>query len=265
MSHFNQRISFDTVEGIRVGKIPNKINTTCIIYRINDLLVDTGPTNQWKLVKKFIEEKELKKVLITHHHEDHSGNGFNIKNDFTSEIYASEKTIEKCKNGFKVEFYRRYAWGKPKTFEPIEVEEDIEINSIILKPIKTPGHSDDMTCYIEKNKGWLFTGDLLISSKPKYMRKDENPLEEMESIKELLKLDFETVFCAHKGIVQNGKKALEDKLNYLNELKESILELHNKGFSRKEIRLKLFGKEDLLTILTYYNFSKLNIVDAFLR
>lgn len=265
MNYFNERLEFNSVEGIRVGKIPNKINTTCIVYRINDLLIDTGPVNQWKLIKKFIEERELKKVVITHHHEDHSGNGFNIQKDFTSEIYASDKTVDICKNGFKVEFYRRYAWGKPKKFDPLQIESSIKTGKYLLKPINTSGHSEDMTCYIEENQGWLFTGDLLISSKPKYMRKGENPLEEIESIKEVLKLDFDIVFCSHKGIVQNGKKALENKLNYLTEIYEKILYLHKKGLTKKEISIKLFGKEDILTLLTYYNFSKLNIVDAFLK
>ncbi len=40
--------------------------------------------------------------------------------------------------------------------------------------VHAPGHSPDMTCYLEAERGWLFTGDLYITSKPCFFRADEN-------------------------------------------------------------------------------------------
>jgi glyoxylase-like metal-dependent hydrolase (beta-lactamase superfamily II) len=49
--------------------------------------------------------------------------------------------------------------------------------------IPTPGHSEDHICLFEPNEGWLFSGDLFISERVKYMREDENVYSLLDSLK----------------------------------------------------------------------------------
>jgi glyoxylase-like metal-dependent hydrolase (beta-lactamase superfamily II) len=259
-------IQSDEVEGLRVGRFKDKINTTCIIYRIGSTVIDTGPPNQWPVVRNFLREKEVKQVLITHHHEDHGGNGSLIQKEMKVPVFTHYSGIQSHIDGFPLRLYQYIVWGKPDAFRPEIIPEEIELDfGLKLKTIHTPGHSEDMTCYFEPNRGWMFTGDLFIASKPAYLRQDENPNLQIASLKEILTYDFEKVFCSHRGLVKDGRKAIRNKLNYLEELRDKILELHKKGKSADEITGAVMGKESLISIITFNHFSKKNFVKAFLR
>lgn len=40
-----QRLRHGDVEGLRVGRFGGKVNTTCILWRIGDTLIDTGQSD----------------------------------------------------------------------------------------------------------------------------------------------------------------------------------------------------------------------------
>ena len=42
-----------SVLGTRVGRFNLGINTTFIVYRMGDTLIDTGPSNQWREVSRY--------------------------------------------------------------------------------------------------------------------------------------------------------------------------------------------------------------------
>ncbi len=261
-----QLLKYEEIEGLRVGRFKDRVNTTCIVYRIGSTVIDTGPPNQWNTVRNFLLEKEIKQVLITHHHEDHGGNGSNIKKELKVPVYIRPEGIESLKKGFSLKFYQKIIWGKPKTFEAEVLPEQIELEKgVTLKTIHAPGHSDDMTCYLEPERGWLFTGDLFIASKPKFMRADEDPNMQIESLKLLLKYNFDKVFCSHRGIVLEGRKAIQDKIEYLETLQEKINNLYNQGKSVKEITSLLMGKESFISFFTQYHFSKRNMIECFIN
>lgn len=259
-----KEFKYHDLEAVRVGKIGSKINTTCLLYRLNETVIDTGPPNQWKEVQRFLDEKKPENILITHYHEDHSGNGALIQKKYDSNILCNPKSVEKCEKGFLVEFYRRFTWGKPEKFLPKENTEKIETDSgLVFLPINAQGHSEDMTCYLEKTRGWIFTGDLYISSKITHSRDEENPYLEIESLKRVLEYDFETVFCSHRGVIEDGKKALNKKLSYLTEVKERVIELKKQGKSLSETSRIIMGKEDLFTYMTLFYFSKKQFIKSF--
>jgi glyoxylase-like metal-dependent hydrolase (beta-lactamase superfamily II) len=119
-----------------------------------------------------------------------------------------------------------------------------------------------MTCYLEPNRGWLFTGDLFISSTARYLRADENLPEQMESLRRSLTLDFETVFCSHRGVVPSGKAEIRAKLEFLENLCGRVRQLSDEGRSRTEITRSLLGRESWLSWMTGLHFSKRNLIRA---
>ena len=260
-----ERIKYKDVDGIRVGKFTSRINTTCTVYRLGNVVVDAGPPNQWAWVRAFLQETKVREVLITHHHEDHGGNAAAIQKamHIPVKVHASAKPY--FERGFHMQLYRQVIWGKPETTRPEVISTAMELeNGLAIEPIHCPGHSTDMTCFFIPQRGWLFTGDLYIASKPKYLRKDENPRQEIESLQKILQYDFETVFCAHRGVIESGHEALQDKLDFLLNLQEEIARRYQMGKSVKEITAELLGREDLLSWLTFFHFSKRNLVMALL-
>ncbi|MDQ7051878.1 MAG: MBL fold metallo-hydrolase [candidate division KSB1 bacterium] len=260
-----QRIEYKDVEGIRVGRFASRINTTCILYRIDGTVIDTGPPNQWRWVRQFLHEKDVRQVFITHHHEDHSGNGANIHREWAAAaIQAHPDALPLLQQGYHLHLYRQIIWGRPDhyTIEPVTGGLSIR-NDLRAELVHAPGHSTDMTCVYLPERGWLFTGDLYIASRPKFLRRDENPRQEIESLRTVLKLDFQTVFCAHRGVVQNGRQALQDKLEFLLDLQQNVHELARQGLSPKEVTQRLLGREELLSWMTFFHFSKRNLIQTF--
>ncbi len=260
-----QRFEFEGVEGLRAGRFGDQINTACILYRIGETLIDTGPPNQWRKIRRFLEERSVARVLLTHHHEDHGGNGGHIKHRWQTPVFAHEKGLPLHEKGYHLPFYRWLVWGRPRgKFQAEVLPERVRMHGgLYLQPIATPGHAEDQVCFLEPNRGWLFSGDLYISGKPKYLRKVEDPNEEIRSLRRVLEYDFGTVFCAHRGIVEDGRKAIKGKLQYLVALREQVRYYQQKGHSLKQIKKRLMGREEFLFWFSLGDFSKWNYIHAF--
>lgn len=261
----SQRFEYEGVEGFRTGLYPGRVNTACTLYRIGEYLIDTGPPNQWRRVQRFISEREVKALLITHHHEDHAGNARRIHEKTNAKVLGHGEFTHLHKDGFHLPLYRRLTWGKPFWgLEPEGFSGDISLaHGMVLKPVHTPGHSEDMTCFLEPNRGWLFTGDIYVSAQPRLLRSVENPNQEIESLKTLLEFDFQTIFCAHRGVIAQGRQAIQRKHDYLLELRAHVVELANEGLNQQEVTRKLLGRESMLSFFSLFDFSKLNFIRAF--
>lgn len=262
-----QRFDHEDVEALRVGLFGRRINTACILYRLGEIVIDTGPPNQWRKVRRFLKERAVDHVLVTHHHEDHGGNGGRIVRKFDARVMVHESGESFHRHGFRLPFYRWVAWGKPRPkYEPEILPNRIDlVDGHTLQPIHTPGHAEDHTVFLEPNRGWLFSGDLYISAKPQYLRKVEDPNQEIESLRKILQYDFETLFCAHRGVVPNGRAAVKEKLNYLISLREQVRFYQQQGDTIREIKHRLLGKEELMYWISLGDFSKRNYIEAFAR
>lgn len=264
------KIDHPFVEGIRVGRTDSKgqyrINTTCIVYRLGDTIIDTGPTKEWKTVKRFIEERDIRQALLTHYHEDHSGNCGHIQTCFNAVIHSHINNHQKLSSGFNMNLSSRLLFGKISLARPESYPSRLPLeNALTLEALHMPGHSNDMTCLYEPNEGWLFSGDLYVASQVRYAHKEECVSQQIDSLQKAIALDFKTLFCAHRGLISKGKQALQHKLNFLIDFQGEVLQLHQKGYSDRAITRKLLGREDSVALLSGFDMSKRNLVKACLK
>jgi len=261
-----ERFQHAEVEGLRVGRFPLRFNTTCILYRLGSTVIDTGPPNQWRRVRAFLAERAVRQVVVTHYHEDHGGNLAPIRRAFAAPVYAPRLGLAELASGFPQRVYQRLFWGRPEPVEARELPPRVPLDGGGgLEAIAAAGHSADMTCLLERERGWLFTGDLYIAARTRLLRQDEDLGAEIASLRRVLELDFDTVFCAHRGVLGAGKAALRRKLDFLESLCQQVADLRRQGRSREEITRLLLGREGLMTLLTGYHFSKRNLIAACLR
>ncbi len=261
-----KKIHHQEVEGVRFGKYNLADNSTTVMYSLGNTIIDSGPPNQWKDVKNYLSGTNFKKVVLTHHHEDHSGNSAGISNYFDVPVFCHKFGIEPIRKGFPLKLYQKIFWGRPKKFDPLPMPDKIDAgNGHILKPIHTPGHSPDHVCFLEPEKKWLFTGDLYLATRPKLFRADEDLAGEIESLKTILTYDFTTIFCAHKGIVENGYGELQKKLSYFNDLVNKVREMNLNGETTLEITHKLFGKKDSAGMISFRHICFENLVKECLK
>lgn len=227
---------FGDVTGYEVGYgYVGKPFMTTIFYSIGNILVDTGLSHMRKEALEIVRNKKIDAVLLTHHHEDHSGNVAVIMKEKQVPAYGHPKTIEKMRDGFNILMYQHLMWGEAERANISPFPSVINTGEFTLIPIHAPGHSKDHTIFLEKNRGWLFSGDLYLGSKIKYFRADENLSDTLNSLREVLKLDFDSLFCAHNPREHDGRSALQMKLEYLENFCDEVARLLNGGLSEKEV------------------------------
>ncbi len=262
-----KKYDFNGIKGFKLGWSlfgPPLMTTYC--YIINDLMIDTGQSHMQKEVLKIVKDYGIKKVVLTHHHEDHSGNAAAVKSNSGAKVYGNELTKEKMKTSFKILPYQKYVWGKSTPLTIDLLPEKIETGMGEIIPVHTPGHAKDHTSFFLKNAGVLFSGDLYLADKIKFFRSDEDVNAQILSLKKVLKLDFDILLCSHYPKLRNGKTRIKCKLDFLEELEGNIIRYCEKGYSAKQIFKKLKLKEDYFTkYFCFGNVSMLNGVRSVVR
>lgn len=263
-------IDHPVVRGVRLGRVNRRggynLITSCIVYQLGDTLIDTGPPREWAGLSEFLAGQGIRQVALTHHHEDHSGNAHRLQQLYDAPIYSHPDNHAMLVDGLKLSPIRWATFGNVQGFNPSNLPDRIlTSNGCQLKPIHTPGHCSDLVCYLEPNEGWLFTGDLYVSNQLKYMTVAEDVGDWICSLKKVLELDFDTLFCAHRAVVKNGKDVLAQKLAFFEQTRERVGELSQRGLSPRKIRKQLLGNEDMMSLMSGLHMSKQKIVDSCLE
>ncbi|MBE7636219.1 MBL fold metallo-hydrolase [Sneathiella sp. P13V-1] len=261
-----ERFCYGPIDAARVGRMNRGINSTFIVYRWDDTVIDAGPPNQWREVKSYLSEKPVRQLVLTHHHEDHAGNAARIADLYGLTPMAPIEARDKLENGYRVPIMQRFIWGAPIPVKTAPLPAKIQVKSgDHLVPLFTPGHAKDLHVLHVPEKGWLFSGDLYIARAIRYLRSDEDLPLLMDSIRKALTLDFDTIFCPHRGLVEDGKSKLREKLQNMVTLCERSQELRKQGKTLDEIVHKILGPEDAMAKLTSFNFSKRNLIKGALE
>ncbi|MBT7713525.1 MAG: MBL fold metallo-hydrolase, partial [Deltaproteobacteria bacterium] len=236
---------------------------TTHVYFIDGIMIDTGQKHMSREIGDLLTDRSVQNVLLTHHHEDHSGNAAMIKNFLKIQVFGNPLTIGKMKASFKILPYQHLFWGKSDSVDVLPLPEIIETENYHLKPIHTPGHSKDHTVFWEAEQGWLFSGDIYLGDRVKYFRADERIDDEIQSLKIVRELDFDSVFCGHHPKEKNGKRGIIRKLDFLENLYGKVEELHKQGLGIRQIMRKMKIRESYFTMLICFgNISARNMVKS---
>ena len=253
---------FGEVESIRLGYSPiGPPLMSVFMYVVDSLVIDTGQSHMAKALLGLLKDKRLNGIILTHHHEDHSGNAARISAQHAIPVRGQRLAAEKMNSGFSIRLYQRYVWGKAPPVDVIPFDDVIEADRFTFTPVHTPGHAKDHTVFLEKRQGWLFSGDLYLGERIKFFRADERFGEQIASLKKVLALDFDILFCAHNPCLKNGKQKIKNKLQFLEDLYGKVGELSHKGYSEKAIIKTLDPRNDrTLKLITMGNVSFANMV-----
>jgi glyoxylase-like metal-dependent hydrolase (beta-lactamase superfamily II) len=217
---------------------------TCRFYLVDGLCIDSGCAHAAETSADFIADQKPARIFLTHSHEDHSGGAKAIKERLNIELLASPETAEVVGRGFYHPFYRRLTWGtmQPVACTPYQ-SKILETEHYRFELHPAFGHAIGQYVLHEPKQGWLFSGDLYLSSRPKWLSTWESFEMIVEDLRRISRLDFEVLFCAHNPRFSEGQKFLIEKLSYLLELQENCRDLHRQGFEPAAIASKLLGKK----------------------
>jgi glyoxylase-like metal-dependent hydrolase (beta-lactamase superfamily II) len=235
-------------------------------FEIDGLLIDTGPSLAKSAISKTVKQLGISKIILTHTHEDHSGNAASLKQLTGAPVYGHILTMEIMAKGFDILPYQKAMFGPAERVPIRPVDRKIETDSYSFEVIHTPGHAPEHIALYERNKGWLFSGDLFVAEKIKFFRKHESMSEQIKSLKKLARLDFDLLFCNHNPQMKEGKPKLIRKLHYFEELYGQIKEQHNKGLNTDEIMKAVKIEKSLpIELLTYKDVSARYLVTSVTR
>jgi glyoxylase-like metal-dependent hydrolase (beta-lactamase superfamily II) len=262
---FKKSFTQDTVNGVRMGegKVGFRgfqMNIHC--FFTDGILIDTGAKSLEKYFVPYINQLNIDKVVLTHFHEDHTGNAAHIEEKLQVPLYMDNTMIEYCREKADYPLYRQIFWGKRKPFHASPLEDTFQSANATWSVIKTPGHAIDHLAFLNQETGQLFTGDLYCQVRTKVALREESIPVIIESLKRVLAFDFDEVFCSHAGPLRDGRTALNRKLDYLTDLQGNILKLYEEGKRPEEIKKELFPKKYPITIFSAGEWDSIHIVKS---
>lgn len=236
-------------------------------YLIDGLLIDTGCNETSKELAGFLEGRNLSQVVNTHYHEDHIGGNHDIMTRYGVDAFAHSKSISLIENRFHLYPYQEFAFGYPVPTTVKPVSGTIETDHFTFQVIDTPGHCEGHICLVEMSQGWCFSGDLFARETPKFIRAEENIGEIIKSMRKIIYLPTEklVLFTSLGRIVEDGRKALTDCIDYLTGLTTKVRNLKASGLSVYDIVKDAFGGEHPFMQLTDGQFSTANLVRSLIE
>jgi glyoxylase-like metal-dependent hydrolase (beta-lactamase superfamily II) len=233
-------------------------------YLLDGLLVDTGPPGTATEMVAWCRGRDVRQVVNTHHHEDHAGGDSALRRALGVPIAAPASAVPMLSAVPRLQFYRRLAWGQPDDVEVEPLRDVVETPRYALTVVPTPGHSPDHVCFFEPHQGWLFSGDLFIHERARYLRADEDAYQILVSLRRVLALRPRLLICSHAGFVEDPCSAIERKMAYWARLAAQARALCEEGLSLREVTDRLLGPEGPASYISRGHFAKINLIRSLL-
>ncbi|RNF39260.1 MBL fold metallo-hydrolase [Planococcus salinus] len=239
-------------------------------------VIDTGLNNDYtrELWEEQIGTKEISDLLLTHYHPDHFGHAGSLQKKTGAKVSMSktdalaglsswqDEVIETIPANYRacgipedksIQMTENTAGFQDLVFPLPEVDryfkegESVVIGRYEYEVIFTPGHSDGMVCFYNKEQNVLFSADHIL---PKitpnisyWFHGDENPLKTYyQSLEKMKELDAELVIPSHHQPFYGANKRIDELMKHHNERLEETLDTVTEGRTVYEACEQLFKR-----------------------
>ena len=235
------------------------------VYFVDGTLIDTGPANAQPEFAAILGRVDAEQVVLTHHHEDHTGNAVFAANHLDRPPLAHSLALPLLRNPRPLPLYRKMVWGSAPGIAAEALGKALHTRSHTFEVLHTPGHAPDHVALLEPEERWLFVGDLYISPRLAVMQPDEDAGALIGSLRLLLELPDCTLFCQHTGVHPSHQRALGAKLDFLLGVQKEARVLREEGRTVAEITRHLGIEKPMIKLLSGGELSARNLVRALLR
>ncbi|MEW6336008.1 MAG: MBL fold metallo-hydrolase [Acidobacteriota bacterium] len=229
-------------------------------FALGDTLIDSGCPATSRELLGWARGRGIRRVVNTHYHEDHSGGDALLARELGAEILAPADTVPRLAAFYRLPLYRRLTWGQPTNVAACPLADVVAVGPYRFEVIPTPGHSPDHVCLFDRDRGLLFSGDLYISARARYLRRGEDAWTIIASLRRVRALEPRVVICSHAGFLERPLAALDAKIAYWENLAERARALVDNGLAPPDVAARLLGPEGFLTAFSGGDFSKRNLV-----
>lgn len=237
--------------------------TSVSAYLVDGLLVDSGLAYTAEELAGFLASREVHGIVNTHYHEDHIGGNATVTERCGAKALAHPLALEKMARRPHLFPYQEESWGYPAPCTAEAIGESVSTAHYRFNVVHTPGHSPDHICLHEPELGWLFTGDLFISTHPRVARPEEDQWQIIQSLRKIAVLKPRLLFTAPSNVVTEPERVLAETIAYLEQLGARIAGLRARGLTAEQTAREIFGEEGPVTAMTQGQFSAANLVRGF--
>jgi len=227
-----------TVKGDNKYNASHTVNFFVIHSKKESVLIDSGFPSEESINKlnKIIKDFDIKKAIITHHHEDHAG-GIQTLIENEIKIFSfNDKNI-----------HHKHPLNNEKYNYKLTKNITLFFDGFKLEILHTPGHAQGHISLLLREDKILFSGDNVVGEGTTWIGPpDGDMLTYLNTLKYLQTLPIKKIFPGHGNNINNPQKKLESLINHRYEREEKIIEAMKKGnFSLIDITKNAYLEDNL--------------------
>jgi len=246
---------------VRCGRsVAGRVLHEVSCYLLGDTLVDSGCPATARELARWCAGRHVTRVVHTHHHEDHTGGDAELVRTLGVEVVAPPRTVPILRRFYRLPWYRWMVWGRARSAPCRAMGASVRIGGKRFEVIATPGHAADHVCLHQPDSGWVFTGDLFISRRVRYLRAVEDAQRILESLRVVRALEPRLLICSHAGPVEDAVAALDERIEDWEDVSRRARRLIADGAGLADTTRRVLGAEGPMALISGGDFAKQNLV-----
>jgi len=194
---------------------------TYLVGKEEVTVIDPGPAMQEHIDVITAAAPNIKQILVTHTHPDHSPGVRLLKENLDIPAYGMLTNSSK---------------NQDQTFSPERILDDGEVfqeEEFSIEVVHTPGHASNHLCFILKEEKLIFTGDHIMNGSTVVIGPpDGNMKQYIQSLEKLKDYDIEKIAPGHGELLENPHEVADWIINHRLEREKKVfqaLQEANKG------------------------------------
>jgi len=186
---------------------------TYLVGKEEVTVIDPGPAMQEHIDVITAAAPNIKQILVTHTHPDHSPGVRLLKENLDIPAYGMLTNSSK---------------NQDQTFNPERILEDGEVfqeEEFSIEVVHTPGHASNHLCFILKEEKLIFTGDHIMNGSTVVIGPpDGNMKQYIQSLEKLKDYDIEKIAPGHGELLENPHEVADWIINHRLEREKKVFQ-----------------------------------------
>lgn len=206
-------------------------------YHVGDIVIDAGCWNAVEEIRTFTKKHPVKRVFVTHNHEDHYGGCAGFLPE--AQIFAGPVTLKSLREPYPLPDFFKFVWGLPEpVIEGQQLDaKSIDVGEFSFEVVDLSGHCEEMVGFWEPNRRWFFASDAVPLPSQKQMSMPEENIPKMiRRMQEIRNRDVAILFDGHRGPIKNPRDHIDVRIKFLSDLQAQVQEWIAEGKTVSEIK-----------------------------